>query len=262
MDEAETALHRILVEREFGAAGEEVVIEERLQGEEVSLLAFTDGVTVKPMLPAQDHKRLLDGDQGPNTGGMGAFAPAAICPPALVEEFSRDILQPTVDGLRAEGTPFVGALYAGLMLTPAGVRVLEFNCRFGDPETQALMPLLDSDLVSIANACASGRLSEVEVKWKSGAAACIVMAAANYPDKPRSGDAINGLETTLKNATVFHAGTRLAENQVVTAGGRVLGVTGWDESLTGALANAYAAVESISFAGMQYRRDIGKRIGN
>ena len=193
---------------------------------------------------------------------MGAYAPAPIVTNDIIQKVIREVVQPTLDGMKKEGIPYRGCLYVGLMMTPNGPKVLEYNCRFGDPETQALMPLLDSDLLSIADACARGRLSEVDVEWKSGAAACIVVAAANYPDKPRSGDAISGLETTLKNATVFHAGTRLAENQVVTAGGRVLGVTGWDESLPGALANAYAAVESISFTGMQYRRDIGKRTGN
>src|SRR6185369_9254990 len=157
--EAEEVLRRILVEREFGAAGDEVIIEERLFGPEVSLLAFSDGVTVRPMPPAQDHKTLLDGDRGPNTGGMGAYAPAPICPPALVAELTRTILQPAIDGLRAESRPFVGVLYAGLMLTEAGPRVLEFNCRFGDPETQAILPLLDSDLLHIVEACAAGRLA-------------------------------------------------------------------------------------------------------
>jgi phosphoribosylamine--glycine ligase len=257
--EAEDALRRILVAREFGAAGDEVVIEEKLEGEEVSLIAFTDGVTVKPMPPAQDHKRLLDDDRGPNTGGMGAYAPAPICPPALVAEFARTILQPTVDGLRAEGTPFVGALFAGLMLARDGARVLEFNCRFGDPETQVLMPLLVSDLIEIADACTAGQLSQVEVKWKTGAAACVVIAAGGYPDKPKAGDMINGLDAPLTDATVFHAGTKTRGDEIVTAGGRVLGITGWDDSLRGALARAYAAVAPIVFDGMQYRRDIGAK---
>src|SRR5512142_3059432 len=192
--DAEAALRRIMVDREFGAAGAEVVIEERLQGEEVSLLAFTDGTTVRPMPPARDHKRLRDGDAGPNTGGMGAYAPAPICPPDMVEELTRTILQPTVDGMRAEGIPFTGALYAGLMLTREGVRVLEFNCRFGDPETQPLMLLLDSDLLEIADACARGRLAEVEIKWKAGTAVCVVLASEGYPDQPIAGRAITGLE--------------------------------------------------------------------
>lgn len=258
-DDAEAALRTIMLDREFGAAGDEVIIEERLSGEEVSLLAFTDGNTVKPMPPAQDHKRIFDGDQGPNTGGMGAYAPAPICPPYLVEEFTRTILQPTVDGLREEGRPFVGVLYAGLMLTADGPRVLEYNCRFGDPETQAILPLLDTDLLDIAEACTQGRLHEIDVKWRAGAAACVVVASEGYPGKYPVGREIHGLGTSHENAVVFHAGTKLSDGTVITAGGRVLGVTGWGENLQAALARAYSAVERISFAGMHYRHDIGWR---
>lgn len=261
-DDAEAALRAIMLDHEFGAAGDEVIIEERLSGEEVSLLAFTDGVTVKPMPPAQDHKRIFDGDQGPNTGGMGAYAPAPICPPALVEDFTRAILQPTVDGLREEGRPFVGVLYAGLMLTADGPRVLEFNCRFGDPETQAILPLLDTDLLDIAEACAQGRLHEIDVKWRSGAAACVVIASEGYPGKYPVGREIRGLDGSFENAMVFHAGTKWSEGKIVTSGGRVLGVTGWSENLRNALDTAYAAVRSIEFEGMQYRRDIGWRVLN
>jgi len=260
-DDAEAALRQIMLDREFGAAGDSVIIEERLSGPEVSLLAFTDGVTVRAMPPAQDHKRLHDGDQGPNTGGMGAYAPAPICPPELVEQLTRDILQPTVDGLRAEGRPFVGVLYAGLMLTPAGPRVLEFNCRFGDPECQALLPLLDTDLLEIAAACAAGRLAEVDVRWMgrsdARAAACVVLAAPGYPAAPESGHVIHGLDADLPNTVVFHAGTRRAGEQIVTAGGRVLGVTGWGADLPAALQAAYARANQINFEGQQYRRDIG-----
>ena len=166
-DDAEAALRSIMLDHEFGAAGDEVIIEERLSGPEVSLLAFTDGVTIKPMPPAQDHKRIFDNDQGPNTGGMGAYAPAPILPPALVEEYTRSILQPTIDGLRAEGKPFVGVLYAGLMLTADGPRVLEYNCRFGDPETQAILPLLETDLIDITEACATGTLNQIDIQWKT-----------------------------------------------------------------------------------------------
>lgn len=256
-EEAEAALRRIMVEHEFGAAGQEVLIEERLQGEEVSLLAFTDGVTVRPMPPARDHKRLRDGDMGPNTGGMGAYAPTPLCPPALVDEFTRTVLQPAVDGLRAEGYPFIGALYAGLMLTPQGVRVLEFNCRFGDPETQPFMLLLDSDLLEIADACASGCLADTAIHWKEGAAACVVLASEGYPDKPISGRPITGLDQSLPNSVVFHAGTRPERDQVLSAGGRVLGVSGWGNTLAQALNAAYVRVGMIHFDGMQYRRDIG-----
>jgi len=257
--EAEDVLRRILVAREFGAAGAELIIEERLSGPEVSLLAFCDGATVRAMPPAQDHKTLLEGDRGPNTGGMGAYAPAPICPPARVAELTRTILQPTIDGLRAEGRPFVGVLYAGLMLTGAGPRVLEFNCRFGDPETQAILPLLDSDLLDIVEACARGTLASVDIRWKPGAAACVVMASEGYPGSSPLGRPIHGLETVPDQAVVFHAGTRLAEGQVVTAGGRVLAVTGWGADLPEALARAYGGVNGIHFEGQHFRRDISHR---
>lgn len=258
-DDAEAALRQIMLDKEFGAAGDQVVIEERLQGEEVSLLAFTDGVTVKPMLPAQDHKRLLDNDCGPNTGGMGAYAPTPNCSPERIEELTRTILQPTVDGMRTEGTPFVGALYAGLMLTGDGVRVLEFNCRFGDPETQVIAPLLDSDLLEIAEACAAGRLDQVDVKWKPKSAACVVLASGGYPGKYSMGAEISGLNTPLNNSVIFHAGTSMVDGKTVTAGGRVLAVTGWGDTLHEALKHTYTAVGAIEFQGMQYRRDIGAR---
>jgi phosphoribosylamine---glycine ligase len=257
-DEAEAALNQMLREHQFGPAGDEVLIEERLEGQEVSVLAFTDGVTIVPMPPAQDHKRLLDGDRGPNTGGMGAFAPAPVCPPALLDQVVSTILQPTVDGLRAEGRPFTGVLYAGLMLTSNGPCVLEFNCRFGDPETQALLPLLDSDLLEIAQACVDGRLDWVDVRWKQGAAASIVLASESYP-----GDYVKGLEIKGLDALpgarvmVFHAGTQMRDGRIVTAGGRVLDVTAWDETLPAALTHAYSAIQHIRFEGMQYRKDIG-----
>lgn len=260
LDEAEDALRQIMVERVFGAAGDAVVIEERLSGVEASLLAFCDGKTIVPMPPAQDHKRLLDGDQGPNTGGMGAFAPSPACPPALVAQIARTILQPAVDGLRAEGTPYVGVLYAGLMLTAAGPKVLEFNCRFGDPETQAILPLLDSDLLDILEACVEGRLSEMDVRWREGACACIVLASGGYPNRYEKGHPITGLDAAaaLPGVALFHAGTRRdATGQLLTDGGRVLGVTAVGDSLKQALAQAYAAVAQIQFKDMHYRRDIG-----
>ena len=257
--EAEDVLRRILVAHEFGTAGDQVIIEERLAGPEVSLLAFCDGASVRPMLPAQDHKNLLDSDRGPNTGGMGAYAPAPICPPEMVAGLTRAFLQPAIDGLRAEGRPFVGVLYAGLMLTAGGPRVLEFNCRFGDPETQAILPLLESDLLDIAEACAEGRLAEVDIRWKPGAAACVVLASEGYPGTSPLGRPIAGLGQALEEAIVFHAGTQRAAGEVVTAGGRVLGVTGWGSDLPSALAHAYAVVNGIHFEGQQYRHDIGHR---
>src|SRR5512141_195703 len=193
-DDAEAALRLMMLEREFGEAGEEVIIEEKLTGEEVSLLAFTDSVTIKAMPPAQDHKRALDGDKGPNTGGMGAYAPAPICPPALVNELTRSILQPTIDGLRAEDRPFVGVLYAGLMLTADGPRVLEYNCRFGDPETQVILPLLETDLVDVAEACATQQLDKITLRWRQHTAACVVLASEGYPNKYPTGREIVGLD--------------------------------------------------------------------
>ena len=182
LDEAKSTLESILVDRTFGEAGSEVIIEERLSGQEVSLMAFTDGETIIPMLPAQDHKRLLDGDNGPNTGGMGAYAPAPIFTSDLMDEAIEFILRPAVNGLRIEGTPFVGVLYAGLMLTQNGIYALEFNCRFGDPETQAVLPLLETDLLDIADACVNGKLKDVNIRWKDGAAVCVVLASKGYPE--------------------------------------------------------------------------------
>ncbi|MBI5878899.1 MAG: phosphoribosylamine--glycine ligase [Chloroflexi bacterium] len=258
-DDAEKALRQIMLDHAFGTAGDQVVIEERLSGEEVSLLAFCDGTTVRVMPPAQDHKRQRDNDEGPNTGGMGADAPAPACPPALAAELGASILQRAVDGMRAEGHPFVGTLFAGLMLTADGPRVLEYNCRFGDPETEALMPLLDSDLLDVAEACAHGRLADVDVRWKSGAAACVIMASGGYPDRYPTGLPISGLDRPIENAFVFHAGTRADGDRVVTAGGRVLAVTGWGDDIAQALSRAYRAVDGIQFEGAQFRRDIGTR---
>jgi len=260
--EALAALHAMLVESSFGAAGNTVIIEERLSGEEVSLLAFSDGLTVRAMPPAQDHKRLLAEDHGPNTGGMGAYAPAPVCPPELAEHIVQTIIQPAVDGLRAEGMPFVGVLFAGMMLTPQGPKVLEFNCRFGDPETQAILPLLDSDLLEILVACARGCLAEVDIRWKAGACACIVLAAGNYPQGSANGLPISGLTATCPDGMVFHAGTRLQAGQVVATGGRVLGISAWAPDLRQALAAGYACIENIHFEGMQFRKDIGHRALN
>lgn len=258
-EDACDTLYQLMVAHEFGEAGEEVVIEERLEGEEVSVLAFSDGTTVKPMPPAQDHKRLLDGDVGPNTGGMGAYAPVAL-PENFLDEMTRTVLQPAIDGLRAEGRPFVGVLYAGVMLTVDGPKVLEFNCRFGDPETEVILPLLESDLLDVLEACVNGTLAECEVKWKNQAAACVVLASGGYPNKYATGIPIHGLDAMQnRNAIIFHAGTKLADNNVVTNGGRVLAVTGVGRTLGDALDTAYAAIRPIHFEGMQYRRDIGQK---
>jgi phosphoribosylamine--glycine ligase len=261
MAEAEAALRTIMVERAFGDAGDAVVIEERLSGPEVSLLAFSDGRTVVTMPAAQDHKRVFDGDQGPNTGGMGAFAPSPLATAALIEDATRTVLQPTIDGLRAEGMPFVGVLYAGLMLTADGPRVLEFNCRFGDPETQAIMLLLQSDLIDICEACLAGRLSSLDVRWRGGAAATVVLASGGYPGHYERGKLIGGLAAAgaLRDVVVFHAGTMQAGQDVATNGGRVLNVSAVGETLPDALARAYAAVDMIHFDGMHVRRDIGRK---
>jgi phosphoribosylaminoimidazole synthetase len=259
MAEAEAALRGMMVTRDLGSAGKEIILEERLSGEEVSLMAFTDGVTVSLMPPAQDHKRLLDGDLGPNTGGMGAYAPAPVCPPELAEAIGRTVLQPAVDGLREEGTPFVGVLYAGMMLTADGPRVLEFNCRFGDPETQAVLPLLDTDLLDIAEACVDGRLHELDIRWKPEAAACVVLAAKGYPVQPETGKPVSILPEAIQHGILFHAGTKIVDKQLTTSGGRVLGVTATGADLPAALAAAYQAVEGVQFEGMQYRTDIGWR---
>ena len=258
LTEAKSILESILVDKTFGEAGSEVIIEERLCGQEVSLMAFTDGETIIPMLPAQDHKRLLDGDNGPNTGGMGAYAPAPIFTADLMNEAIESILKPAVNGLRLEGTPFVGVLYAGLMLTQNGIYALEFNCRFGDPETQAVLPLLETDLLDIAEACVDGTLKNVNICWKEGAAVCVVLASEGYPEKVESGKFVK-FEYLPANTVCFHAGTKMNNGQVVTAGGRVFGVTAWAETLAESIKVAYDAVNKIHFDGMQYRKDVAQR---
>ncbi len=260
--EAAAAVRQIMVEREFGAAGDEVIIEERLEGEEASVLAFSDGRTVAVMPAAQDHKRVFDDDQGPNTGGMGAYAPAPLMTPALLDEVRRTVLQPTIDGLAAEGVPYVGVLYAGIMATPAGLKVLEFNCRFGDPETQAILPLLDGDLAEVVEACLDGTLGRVDLRWRAGAAATVVAASEGYPGSYPKGREISGVAAAaaLPNVAVFHAGTRMtADGRLLTDGGRVLAVTSVGATLREGIDGAYAALERIHFDGMHYRRDIGAR---
>lgn len=256
--EAEIILRQLLQDKTLGTAAQEVIIEERLEGEEVSLLAFTDGVTIKPMPPARDHKRLLDGNQGPNTGGMGVYAPVANISPEQIYAWTQNILQPTIDGLRAEGKPFVGVLYAGLMLTIDGPKVLEFNCRFGDPETQVLLPLLENDLLEIMLACAQQELSDFKIHWKKQSCTCVVLASKGYPEKSEIGFEINGLEKNTAETLIFHAGTRCQNGKIITAGGRVLGITALGGDLNAARDKAYLAAKDIDFAGKQYRNDIGK----
>lgn len=250
------AVDSILVKRNFGAAGDIVVIEEHLVGPEISVMAFTDGHTVIPMLPVQDHKRLLDGDHGPNTGGMGAYAPATLCTPSLMEEIQNTILQPAVDGLHHEGSPYVGVLYAGVMLTENGPKVLEFNSRFGDPEAEAILPLLETDLLKIIEACLEHKLEEITIRWGDGAAVCVMLASEGYPGKLIYGKLIRGSRDTFDHGFCFHAGTRQNGGKIVTAGGRVLGVTAWDKTLDQAVKRVYSIVDKISFEGKQFRHDI------
>ncbi|QZZ23515.1 phosphoribosylamine--glycine ligase [Leptothermofonsia sichuanensis E412] len=248
---------------QFGEAGNQIVIEDCLTGQEVSVLALTDGITIRPLLPAQDHKRIGDGDTGPNTGGMGAYAPAPIVTPELMERIQTEILEPAIAALRKRDIDYRGVLYAGLMITPAGdPQVIEFNCRFGDPETQAVLPLLDTPLEDLLLACAQQRLGDMPpIAWKPGAATCVVVAADGYPGSYQKGHPITGIDAAeAQGAVVFHAGTQLKQQALVTDGGRVLGVTAVGETFDSAIANAYAAVHSIHFDGMYYRQDIGYRV--
>ncbi len=260
-EEAVAAVDDIMTQRQFGDAGATVVIEEYLVGEEASILAFTDGERFAPLVVSQDHKRALDGDLGLNTGGMGAYAPAPVVDAAMTAGIVRDVLSPTVETLRAMGIDYRGVLYAGLMLTDDGPKVLEFNCRFGDPETQVVLPLLDGDLAEIMLAVARGELDPTTVRASGRSAACVVMASGGYPGSYAKGKTIEGLGTAgaLDGVTVFHAGTALSGESVVTSGGRVLGVTATADELPAALDQAYEAVEKIAFDGAQYRRDIGHR---
>jgi phosphoribosylamine---glycine ligase len=243
-------------------AGSRLVLEERLSGPEVSLIALCDGEELFALPPAQDHKRLFAGDKGPNTGGMGAYAPAPHLGREDAQRIADTLMRPVVRALAASGAPFRGALYAGLILTESGPQVLEFNARFGDPETQVLMPLLEGDLLPALLACARGEPGvRSMLEWSSGAAACVVLAAAGYPEAPRRGDPISGAESPGgHDALIFHAGTALEDGRLVTSGGRVLGVTGVGETLPHALSRAYAAVSGVSFEGMQYRDDIGRNV--
>lgn len=258
VDEALDALKRVMLDKEFGAAGGQAIVEERLVGAEVSALAFSDGKTVALMPFARDHKRVFDGDEGPNTGGMGAYAPVADLPDNFAEIVLKDVLQPTVDAMAAAGTPYVGVLYAGLMLTPHGIRVLEFNCRFGDPETQVILPLLESDLAEVMLACVECTLSEHLPQWAQGACATVVLASPGYPGSYPKGLPISGLEPQEEDGVVFHAGTAKRGEQVVTAGGRVLSVSGRGETLADALKHAYVGAARIHFEGAHYRSDIGR----
>ncbi|MBQ8001893.1 MAG: phosphoribosylamine--glycine ligase [Clostridia bacterium] len=259
LDEAEKAVHEMMEDKVFGNAGSRIVIEEFLTGPEVSVLAFTDGKTIKPMVSAQDHKRAYDNDEGLNTGGMGTFSPSRIYDEKMAEECMKNIFLPTMDAMNAEGRTFKGVLYFGLMATKDGVKVIEYNCRFGDPETQVVLPRLESDLYEIFDAIIDERLDTVDIKWRDGGAVCVVAASGGYPVKYESGSEITGIEAAeaLGDITVFHAGTKCIDGKVVTAGGRVLGVTAVAESLDAAIKKAYEGVEKVHFDKMHYRKDIG-----
>ena len=258
--EALDAVDAIMEDHSFGDAGARVVIEEFMEGEEASLLAFTDGTTIRPMISAQDHKRAYDGDRGPNTGGMGTYAPAPVMTPEMTERAVEEILKPTIAAMAKEGRTYRGCLYLGLMVTADGPKVVEFNARFGDPETQVVLPLLDSDLVAIMCACADGTLADVPIRWKDGAAVCVVLASGGYPGHYEKGQEIHGLaDAEAMGALVFHAGTAMKDGKLVTNGGRVLGVVGRGADISSAVDAAYAAAAKISFKDAYYRKDIAHR---
>lgn len=258
--EAEAAVTSIMKDGKFGASGSRVVVEEFLEGPEVSVLCFSDGKTLKPMVSSMDHKRALDGDEGLNTGGMGVIAPNPCYTEAMAAQCMEQIFLPTLRAMQAEGCPFCGCLYFGLMLTKDGPKVIEYNCRFGDPETQAVLPLLQSDLFSILRATAEGTLESADVRFSSGASCCVVLASGGYPEQYETGKPISGLARAEETACVYHAGTALEEDGTVkTAGGRVLGVTATADSLREAIQKAYRAAQCICFEGMHMRSDIGAK---
>ena len=259
-DEAVDAIDLLMKEKAFGDAGNRVVIEEFMEGEEASVLAFTDGETIVAMPASQDHKRVNDGDEGLNTGGMGAYAPAPVITPELSERVMEEILKPTIEGMKKEGRPYKGCLYAGLMITAKGPKVVEFNARFGDPETQVVLPLLKSDLVEVMLACVDGKLAETKVEWSDEAAVSVVMASGGYPGDYEKGKKITGIDAAEKSgALVFHAGTAEKEGALVTSGGRVLNVVGVAKDIREAVKKSYAGVEKISFESAHYRKDIAHR---
>lgn len=259
-DEAHQAIDMMLADNKFGAAGARVVIEEFLTGEEASFMVMVDGKNILPLATSQDHKRLLDGDRGPNTGGMGAYSPAPVVTPEIHAKILREVIRPTVEGMAKDGIPYTGFLYAGLMISPdGGIKTLEFNCRMGDPETQPIMLRLKSDLVDLVEHAVNGTLNLAEAEWDRRTALGVVMASANYPNTPKLGDEITKLPKDLENAYVFHAGTKLVDDKVVTSGGRVLCITTLGETVKFAQQRAYEITKEITFDGAQYRKDIGYR---
>uniref|UniRef100_B1XVJ6 Phosphoribosylamine--glycine ligase n=1 Tax=Polynucleobacter necessarius subsp. necessarius (strain STIR1) TaxID=452638 RepID=B1XVJ6_POLNS len=260
LEEAHAAVDMMLADNKLGNAGARVVIEEFLTGEEASFIVLVDGKNVLALATSQDHKRLLDADQGPNTGGMGAYSPTPVVTPEIHACALREVIMPTVKGMQADGIPYTGFLYAGLMIAPDGkIKTLEFNCRMGDPETQPIMARLRNDLVNALDHAIDGTLNEVELEWDRRTALGVVLAAHNYPDTPRAGDVITGIPADTEDQLTFHAGTKLQDGKVVTSGGRVMCVVGLADTVRGAQQKAYDAINHIQFDGMQYRKDIGYR---
>lgn len=264
VSEALEAVKRIMKERVFGAAGDRVVVEECLRGEEASFLAFTDGDTVIPMASSQDYKRICDGDKGPNTGGMGAYSPAPVVTEDMGKKIMDSIMIPTIKAMKAEGRKYKGVLYAGVMIDNGEPKVLEFNVRFGDPETQPILMRLNKDIIEIFNAVIDGNLNEKTISWRDETSVCVVLASEGYPGSYKKGDVINGLKETdeMDGVMVFHAGTKLQDSNILTDGGRVLGVTAMDKDIKATIDKTYEAVKKIHFNGMQYRKDIGLRAIN
>jgi phosphoribosylamine--glycine ligase len=262
LEEAEQAVRSMMEEGQFGASGAKVVIEECMTGPEVTVLAFTDGKTIKTMPAAQDHKRVYDNDEGPNTGGMGVIAPNPHYTDETADLCEKTIFLPTIRAMQGEGCPFKGCLYFGLMLTPKGPAVIEYNCRFGDPETQVVLPLLETDLLDIMESVTDGRLGMLDIRWHNAHAACVVLASGGYPSGYETGFPISGLDANggKDGAVIYHAGTRYENGLFLTAGGRVLGVSAAAPTLNAALEAAYSAAETINFEGKHYRKDIGKYI--
>lgn len=256
---AEKAVNKILVEKIFGDAGSKVVVEEFLEGEEVTILAFTDGRTIVPMVSSQDYKRAYTDDRGPNTGGMGSYAPTLFINDKTMKKIQDEILEPTMVGLEKEGRNFKGILYAGLIITEVGPKVMEYNCRFGDPETQVVLPLLKNDLLEIFLSIVAGELELEEIGWKDEFAVCVVLASAGYPARYDKGMEMFGLDRAEKEVMLFHAGTRTSNRKVLTNGGRVIGATATDKNIEKSISKVYSAIEKIRFKGMQFRKDIGRK---
>jgi phosphoribosylamine--glycine ligase len=263
-DEARDFIERVMEKNELGAGGKRILLEEGLEGDELSFIVVTDGKAYAPLIPTRDHKRIFDGNQGPNTGGMGAYSTDDLLPEPLRKAIGSTIVEPTLRGLESDGIPYQGFLYIGLMLAGSGPKVLEFNCRLGDPETQAIVARMDFDLAGVLEDLAAGRLDASKLLWKPGASACVVLASGGYPGRFESGKKIDGLTVAeqITGVKVLHAGTKRVGNEVLTSGGRVLGVTAVGPTLGAALGSAYAAADRIHFDGMHYRRDIGRHLNS